>query len=620
MMASKQDFEIKALSSTELVERLEGCSPLQASKVLLDVELYDLRYSLEVLQTIEEQMADSQADIGESLVKPILLNVCDGLVSHPKLKLSKKGLTASRLVSELQSFSYDGAASMVADHRLDKQRLDEHTRKQRDDKGPYKGKRKIVEDTDKLDDYLDRRIKNNRRIESELEVNDQGQKRYLYRRSDVINQAKKEQGGNYSKSEINVDHQIPLKHAFEEYGQSKAISLDDLKTALNQDANFKNISGKLNTSKGEKSWSEYQQWVENKRCRLEDKQRAGTLSKSEQQELNDLPTKKTLDNALEAEKTAKAAIESDLNKVVANKLKTDRNMGKKLAKEAYGQAKDELEEKGIGELIILIIKPIFFELRDILQHGVLHDLETYSKLDAIGLRFKRAYHYITVNLEHVGFDVIKDALKNFVKYLINAVVNLFVGMLKRALKIISEGFNAIIQAIKILFSDSTPTQKADAITKLLATTVVTYVSFTFEQVISPYVDMIPVVGEHLKEATSIMVSGIGSALVVWLLDQVDIFSTKAELRTKRVKEVFEMRIQQIKDNTDAFEQASIAKLARDKLQFRSLTEHLSRTINDDSNVNSDVEAIADFMKIDLKIRSNDDFMALLENNNTLEIA
>lgn len=149
---------------------------------------------------------------------------------------------------------------------------------------------------------------------------------------------------------------------------------------------------------------------------------------------------------------------------------------------------------------------------------------------------------------------------------------------------------------------------------------VTYVSFTFEQVISPYVDMIPVVGEHLKEATGIMVSGIGSTLVVWLLDQADIFSTKAELRTKRVKEVFEMRIQQIKDNTDAFEQASIAKLARDKLQFRSLTEHLSRAIDDDSNVNSDVEAIADFMKVDLKIRSSDDFMALLENNNTLEIA
>ncbi|MCU8421926.1 DNA repair protein, partial [Vibrio vulnificus] len=387
-MASKHDFEIESFSSSELVERLEGCSPLQACKVLLDVELHDQRDSLEVLQSIEEQVADSQAGIGESLVKPILLNVCDGLVSHPKLKLSKKGLTASRLVNELQSFSYDASASMAVDHRLDKQRLDEHTRKQRDDKGPYKGKRKIVEDTDKLDDYLDRRIKNNRRIESELEVNEQGQKRYLYRRSDALNQAKKEQGSNYSKSEINVDHQVPLKHAFEEYGQSKAISLDDLKMALNQDANFKNISGKLNTSKGDKSWSEYQQWVENKRGRLEDKQRAGTLSKSELQELNDLPTKKTLDNALEAEKTAKAAIESDLNKVVANKLKTDHGIGKKLAKEAYSQAKDELEEKGIGELIILIIKPIFFELRDILQHGVLSGLETDSKLDAIGLRFK----------------------------------------------------------------------------------------------------------------------------------------------------------------------------------------------------------------------------------------
>ena len=619
-MDANKDYQIPALSSEDIASQLEGSSPLQASKILLNMELADQRDSLEVLKEIEREMADGQAGIGESLIQPILLSVCDGLVSHPKLELSKNGLTATRLVNELQGFCYDNKSAMSDDPGLSKQRLDEHTLKQKDDKGEYNGKRKIIEDKNKLEDYLERNSNGNRRVESELEVNDKGQKRYLYRRSDEINQNKKENGLNYSKSEINVDHQVPLKHAFDEYGQSKAITIEDLKTALNQDANFKNISGKLNTSKGKKSWSEYKQWVENKRSRLEDKKKNGTLSAKEQQELKDLPTDTTLKNAIKAEKEAKSAIESELNKSVVKNFTKDTKLGKELTKEAYGQAKDELKQKGIGELIILIIKPIFFELSDTFKNGVLHGLDTDSKLEAIGLRFQRAYRYVLGNIHHIGFDVIKDALKNFIKYLINAIINMFVGMLKKALKIITEGFSAIIQSVKILMSDSTPAQKADAITKLLATTVVTYVSFAFEEAIAPYVEMIPVIGEYLKDAAGILVSGIGSTVVVWLLDQADIFSTKAELRTKRVKEVFELRIQQIKENTDVFEQASIEKLAKDRLQFRFLSEQLAKSIEDNQDVNSDVEEIADFMKIDLKIKSNDDFMTLLENNKTLEIA
>ncbi|EJE8549041.1 DNA repair protein [Vibrio vulnificus] len=625
-MDNNADYKIKSISSDEIVSKLQGSSPLQACKVLLDVELHDQRDSLKVLEEIEKEMSSSNASIGESLIQPIILSICDGFVSHPKLKLSQKGLTASRLATEIQHFSYDKSSHIQVDERLDKVRLDEHSTKQVDDKGQYNTTvRDEIEDLgrmkDRKDSYQNRYMKDKIRVYSELEVNEQGERKHLRRKSSDYHRNRQEQDKSTSASEINVDHQVPLKNAFDEYGVSRALTKGDLKSALNHDDNLGIISAKLNTSKGEKSWTEYSSWVRDEKSRLNQKQKAGKQLSSEEKEwLKSAPSKKTLENALEAEKKAKSTIEKELNSAVVKNFTKDGKLAKELGTEALGQAKDELSQKGIGELIMLIIKPIFFEFSDSFKNGVLHGFDTKSKLKAIKLRFQRASSYIMENIASIGFDVLKDILKNFVKYLINAIVNMFVGLLKKALQIIVEGFSAIIQSIKILMSDSSPAQKADAITKLLATTVVTYVSFAIEEMIAPYVGMIPVVGEYLKDATGIMVSGIGSTIVVWLLEQADIFSNKAELRTKRVKEVFEMRIQQIKENTDAFEQAAIAKLAQDKLQFRKLTESLNDAIENNRDVNKEVENVAKFLNIELDMTSNDDFFALLENNHTLVIA
>ncbi|PFG45446.1 hypothetical protein ATG66_3732 [Vibrio sp. ES.051] len=621
-MNQNKDYEITSFSSEDIIKKLQGCSPLQASKILLDVELHDQKDSLKVLEDIEKEINQSQSGIGDALIQPIILSVCDGFVRSSKLDLSKNGLTATRLVNEIQHFRYDEAPERVDDARLEKERLNSHSDNQSAQRGKYD--RKTLEDkgrmTGRKDSYLNRYMEGQTRVYSELEVNPNGVRKALRKRSSDYNKSRKNNGINTAPSEMNVDHQVPLKHAFDAYGSSRGLTNDDLKDALNQDDNYKVISGTLNTSKGDMSWSDYTDWVNQEKQRIEQKKGEGKkLSQNEKDWIKHAPSDETLNKSLKADQVATQSIEKKLNDSVVKNLKKDSTLSMKLGDESYKQAKNELEQKGIGELIILIIKPIFFELTDSLRNGVLSGFETNSKLEAIKARFHRAYKYVINNIKSIGFHVLKDALKNFIKYFINAVIELFVGMLKSALKILTEGFSAIIQSIKILMSDSTQAQKADAITKLLATTIVTYLSFAFETSLGSYIANIPIIGEHLKEATSIMISGIGSAIVVWMIDQADIFSTKADLRQKRVKEVFELRIRQIKENTDAFENASIERLAKERLQFRQLNEKLNDAVKNNRNVNKEVESIADFMHIDLKIKSSDDFMALLENHSTLEI-
>ena len=146
----------------------------------------------------------------------------------------------------------------------------------------------------------------------------------------------------------------------------------------------------------------------------------------------------------------------------------------------------------------------------------------------------------------------------FLNLLLNGIVNAFVGLLKKILQVIMEGFTAIVESIKIMMkpaNEVSPAQKADAITKLLATTVITFLGTYFEQSILGFMNGTPL--EFLKDIIIMMLTGIASTLVVWLLDQMDLFSVKGEKRLARVKEIFELRIETIKKNTDIFEKTSI---------------------------------------------------------------
>lgn len=609
------NFEQTKFNADNMQKQLESASPLQASKILINAELYDQQDSISVLDQVYKEFESQEGAIA-SLTEPLLLNICDGIVGIEKLGLKKKGVTASRLINDIKSFRYDEEAHTDIDQRLAKEKLDSNTLSNIDNKGEFN--RDAVEDKTALKQYKNEQYNGNRQVRSELEVNEQGQQRNLYRQNDERNQQRKELGKKITSTSSNTDHNIPLKQVFDEFGQSKALSTDNLKEVANKKTNFDEISEQLNKSKGAKSWSQYEKQVTAERNELLNKKANGTLSKAEKKKLDELPSKATLTNALEAEKKARKSLESDANSIVADKVFSDLKLQKEVFDDALNKGKDELSNKGLGELILLILKPIAFEFKDVFENGLKFGTGKDTIFSAIRFRLARAFNYVVKNISTIGIDVIKDAILNFCKNIMNAIVDMFVGMLKKGLKIIVEGFDAIIQSFKILFSDSSPAQKADAITKLLATTVVTYIGYAFEETILGFIKKIPM-GDILSEAIMVMFTGIASTIVVWLLDKADIFSTKLEQRTNRVKEVFDLRVKQIKENTDAFEKTAIEQIAKDRIQQRKLSEIISDAIENGNKVNQNIYDMAEFMKIDIKVKSTDDFLSLLSKENSLVV-
>ena len=583
----------KSLSFEAVQKDLNNTSPLQMSKKLIEYELFDQQSSIQIMDKIYEEFEDA-GNVVNGLVTPVFLNICDGLVKHPKLGLAKSGITATRLVGEIKNFTYDSVHSIKRDIIQDKANLDQNTKFHKDDKGKYD---RNDMDNNRKSSIAKERFNGNRTMSSELEVNDKGAKKrlYLYQNDESILK-RKEEGKKTTHLSQNADHNVPLKQVYDDFGISTILSKNDLKKIANIDKNFDIISEKLNKSKGDKTWTEY----------LEKNPNA----------VNDETKKKILSR----EKEAISNLEKEANTTVTNNFLKESKHIKNIANEAGKQATDDTRNHAMGEVIILLIKPIYYEFSDIFKNGMLADLDATSKIEAFKLRMNRVKEYVINNLKGSFMEILKDFLKNFLTMVINGIVNAFVGLLKRILKVISEGFMSIVEAFKIMMKPSeelSPGQKADAITKLLATTVVAFLGAYFEETILGFMNGTPL--EFLKDVIMIMLTGIASTVVVWLLDQADLFSIKDEKRLTRVKEIFALRIENIKNNTDIFEKESLEVLAKQKLQFKKIMDNMNYAINNNLDLNDSVYQVANFMQIDLKVKTTDDFLHMLATNKNLNI-
>jgi hypothetical protein len=387
----------------------------------------------------------------------------------------------------------------------------------------------------------------------------------------------------------------------------------DMKEIVNHNANLASISESQNKSKGAGTF----QQIKDKKTDLERKIKSSQGSASTQAELDKINEKFSGDSLDEGVKLERKATKENLKKSQDAAINNVLNNKAKVLSKGGKQAGEQTGFQAIGHAVILFIKPLFYELNDAIKFGIDKGVGKESTMDGLRFRFSRLAEYIKAEIIPTLVQGVKDFANNFFKILIEGILGLVTGLFKSLMRIVSEGFSALVGAFKILRKtkeEMSSAQKVDAILKLFASTVVTFVVFYFESTI-----MSAMPNNFIKDIALALLSGVASTIVVYILDKADIFSTKSELRTKRVKDIFEMRIQQVKENTEAFESASIEKLAKDRLQFRAMSENLSHAISSDKNANNSVYNIADFLKVDLKIKSTDDFLSMLDSKEQLVV-
>lgn len=588
MSNNNKKYEQPSLSFEAVASKLNGASPLQASRILIDMELFEQRSSIEVIDSVYKDFESNQ-NVVDELVTPLGLSVLDSVITHKDLKLDRTGLTASRLWEDINCFEYKNV--QVSSQVLSaKQQL----------KGSRKitpGKRGNVQ-KHKLEAH---KVKNTRRdgtIKNDLDG------KQLHRHGQ----------GSSTLDTVNTEHLQSSESFHRQFAGNVLLTNENRRVIVNSDNNLASISERQNKMKLDGTFVD----IKEKKERLLTKKKKSQLSKSEQKELdriNESFTGSSLDAGVAMEKEA---TQSNFESAQGSALNNVKNNTAEIATQASTKAGEQTGHQALGHAVLLMLKPIFYEFNDSFKNGIDAGVGETSALEGLKVRLKRVLQYIRTEIVPTLTKALKDFFDNFCKVVIDSIIGLATGIFKSILTILIEGFSALVGAFKILSKSSNEmsgAQKADAILKLFSATVVTFVVFYFESSILP---AIPI--PFLRDIALALLSGVASSLVVYVLNKADIFSTKLELRTKRIKEIFEMRVQQIKENTDAFETASLQKLAENKLRFKALSESLTQSIQEEQDPNDAVLKIADFLKVELSVKSTDDFLKMLKTQDSLEIA
>lgn len=310
-----------------------------------------------------------------------------------------------------------------------------------------------------------------------------------------------------------IDHVEPCKVVADRLKSNKALRDKDIKDIINIKDNFAATSRRINNEKRADTNTEY-------------------VEKHEQ-DLQETEKKALLDK----EKQAQKSIDKEQNNKVVNNLLHDEKIQEKFASDAGQEA---LSQTG-GEIILYILKPIYFELKDSIRNGLETGVHAVDFRDAIKVRFGRVTEYIVNSFPGKLTASAFSFLKSFVSTLIEAIIGCLTSIFKMVWRLLKEGLKIVMGSVAILKDDTkTLAEKGDAVMKLAAISV--------SAVAGIYID-----GASkqlgIPEPWSMLFASVSSAVVasgmLYLLNRLDIFHAKKEMRRRRILEILDEMNEQI---------------------------------------------------------------------------
>lgn len=569
----------------EEIEKLKNASPFDLPQALIEIELYEHETAQELLDKIH---ADFQKeDIIDNVVTPVFTTMIDGVLAHPRFKkiASKSGLNANRVMKECKDFNYDGKIiSLMPDAFVEyRNEKDEQALWGSENRGEYI--RSIYENTSAMNRYKKNKVSENGTTKN---IKDE------YRMTQDITPEKKNPDAR-RKDPLNLhnsetDHRVPLHTIFTQLQNNSALSDGDIKRIANQDYNFAVTARMVNNAKRDMSNTEF-------------------IAKQDELKEKGEPyielSQEVRDNMIKMERDAQNAINKSVNKTVINNLlgkgqadrkerkaameQKEQELGRKLTSKERASVDNELARKkamdihlgnatkagkqslmyAIGTAVLFVFKPLYYELKDGIIEGFKEGVCANNYKEAFTIRFNRVKDYVWSQLKDLKniLGSAMDFLKDFLSALIEGLIGMFVGILKKIFKVLKEGVKVFVQAWPVLFGEQSKTmttsQKGDAILKLLAGSVVALCGIGIDMLL----EKVPTIPEDLRGVMSVILSGLASVLLFYALDKADLFNVKEEKRKSRIKELFDERINDIREKTNNMSDAVAEVIKKQQLEF-----------------------------------------------------
>lgn len=595
--------------------------------LLMELEQYDCQTAMELFEKINSDFR--KEDLMDGVLNPVMTTIVDSLLMLPAFKgiARKLGLSANRVMAECQSFNYDGSILYLQpDSFIEKSNQDAineewgASHRAEYDRSRYvnaskmgRYKKKIVQEAggkkNLTDEYTGERNITEKKGNPDLRRND-------------------------PKNEYNAetDHIIPLKKIFDKVQNNAGLSDRDIETIANSEENLAVTARRINNPKRHLSNTEF--------IRLQDKLKAEgkpyvelspaqreNMIRMEREALSKIEDGinhtviKNLVGKGEADRNAKKAAidkkEQELGRKLTEQERLD--VDKKLGREkAFGIHKDNFKSSGrqtlmyaLGSAILFLIKPMYYELKDSFINGFEEGVEAGSLKEAFSIRFARVKDYVwrqLTDIKHMLGSAM-DMVKNLLTSVVEGIIGMFVGVFKKAFRIVKECIKIFVQSYSVLFgsasNNSTPAEKGDAILKIFGASATALCGIWIDSML----ENLRFIPENFRGLVSTLLSGVASILIFYLLDKADLFNAKAERRNQRIKEIFDERVKDIRDATSAMDESVTAALKTHAMQSRDILTRFSEAFaaGNFESANKESMAYATFMNIELEYASVDEF-------------
>jgi hypothetical protein len=186
-------------------------------------------------------------------------------------------------------------------------------------------------------------------------------------------------------------------------------------------------------------------------------------------------------------------------------------------------------QQAVGMVLKELTESVFDEVVDIFKNG----FRGKDKMD------KTFFTILKERLTRIGESIMvkwKDVVKvfgegffsGFLSNIITVIVNMFVTTGKRVVRMIREGLFSLLKALKMLFfppKNITFEESAHEATKLLTAGLVISGGIILEQYLDTLLKAVPF-ADMISMVISGIITGLGTALLVYLLDKMDLFGVE----------------------------------------------------------------------------------------------
>lgn len=301
-----------------------------------------------------------------------------------------------------------------------------------------------------------------------------------------------------------LDHRVSAKeihedsknHLFMDEGQRRDMAIDD--------KNLSMTSGPLNQSKGKQRMEDF----------LDNTDKSGAtkgMSKEEKYGIN-------REKALEKDREAR----DHINKTqVENQIK---KQGKEIISTGANQALGQGASQAIGLILSEFSEAIFFEIKDIMNHGFKNGKLDERFIYVLKLRLNRIKDRVLEKWKYAVIAFKDGAISGFLSNIVTTIVNSFITTSKRLVRIIREGFGSLSNAFKLLLNPPKNMTKEEALhesSKLFATGLVLSGGILLEEAISTYMGKIPF-GDKVTAVIVGIITGLTTVAVVYMIDKLDL--------------------------------------------------------------------------------------------------